>query len=90
MKIGQLEGYTHQASFLSMAAGGVALECMDEIHEFLNQQQNILFGITATQGNGMLVRILGNGAELLHDLLRSITFLSQQYKAAIVEPINER
>jgi urease accessory protein len=78
--LGQLEGFTHQASLICFNRNGMGTECLDEIHDYLSGEQGILHGISSTAGNGMIVRILGNGAEQLHQHLTAIAFLVQQQK----------
>ena len=69
-RIGQLEGFTHQASFIYFPAENLRAEDIDQIHEWLMIQNDIEFGLTQVAGNGMMVRMLGHGAELLyHNLL---------------------
>lgn len=78
--MGQLEGYTHQATLICVNDKIKESSFQDEVHEYLQQQENILAGISSTHGNGVIVRILGYGAEKLHHLLKNIAFISQQYK----------
>lgn len=80
LRIGQLEGYTHQASLIFFNNGEPEQSWQDEIHEYLTMQSGLLFGISATAYNGMIIRILGYGAEQLHQHLQSIAFLLQQGK----------
>jgi urease accessory protein len=71
--IGQLEGYTHQASLLFINSNAVVENITHTIIHVLQQQKNIAFGVSATPGNGVIVRILGNGAEQLYGCLQMIT-----------------
>jgi urease accessory protein len=70
--IGQLEGYTHQASLLFIDSHVVVEKITTSIIDVLQQQKNIAFGVSATPANGVIVRILGNGAEQLYDCLQMI------------------
>jgi urease accessory protein len=81
--IGQLEGFTHQASFIYLPAEGVKAECMDAVHQWLEEQPDIVSGITQAGGNGMVIRILGNGAESLHNYLVTVSKMVAEF------PINE-
>ncbi|MEO5564178.1 MAG: urease accessory protein UreD [Chitinophagaceae bacterium] len=81
-KMGQLEGFTHQASLICIKGSAVVNECLDEVYDFLSQQTDILFGVTTTAGDGMMIRILGHGAEQLHQHLASVSFLIQQHKSS--------
>jgi urease accessory protein len=77
-KLGQLEGFTHQASLIWSTGDAIPANRFDELHDYLSMQKDIMAGITSTAGNAMLVRILGNGAEQLHQLLQQLAFLLQQ------------
>jgi urease accessory protein len=71
--IGQLEGYTHQASLLCINSNVVVEKITASIIDVLQQQQNIVFGVSATPVNGVLVKVLGNGAEQLYECLQILT-----------------
>lgn len=72
--MGQLEGYTHQASLISIQESNHA----DSIYEYLSQQEEIISGVSVTAGNGLIVRILGYKAEQLYHHLQQIALLLQQ------------
>lgn len=76
--IGQLEGFTHQASLISIRESNNT----DSIYDYLSQQEEILFGVSATAGNGLIVRMLGYKAEQLYHHLQQITVLLQQKTVA--------
>ena len=76
-KLGQLEGFTHQGSLIFINDKCILTDKLDELHEYLVTQEQIMFGVTSTAGKGILVRILGNGAERLHQLLQQVAFLLQ-------------
>jgi urease accessory protein len=82
--IGQLEGHTHQASFIYLPAEGVKPECMDTVHQWLEGQPEIVFGITNAGGNGMVIRVLGNGAESLYNILVTVSKMAAEFP--ITEP----
>lgn len=71
--IGQLERYTHQASLLCIDSNAIVEKITASIIDKLQPQQNIAFGVSATPINGVIVRLLGNGAEQLYDCLQMIT-----------------
>jgi urease accessory protein len=83
-KIGQLEGYTHQASFIYLPAMGVKADRMDALHDWLTEQPDIIFGITQAGENGMVIRILGNGAESLHQCMVTVAKMVDQ--PSIIKP----
>lgn len=70
--IGQLEGYTHQASLILLDEKIQGTSIKDGIFTFLNSRQGISFGVTATPVPGILIRIHGNKAEQLFTLLHTI------------------
>lgn len=76
--IGQLEGFTHQASFIFLDEKTDCIDAADTIHEYLSLQQEIVFGITTPTANGLIIRLLGYKAEQLHDCLKAITKIIEQ------------
>jgi urease accessory protein len=75
--IGQLEGYTHQASMLYLSEKAGIKEIQASLIELLNEEKNIESGITAAPVSGLIIRLLGNGAEQLFDCLQRINHLLQ-------------
>jgi len=73
--MGQLESYTHQASFIYLNEQSDVKMLTTKIDELLSQQEGIVYGITTPQINGILVRVLGHKAEQLHTLLKEIANL---------------
>lgn len=71
--IGQLEGFTHQASFILINDNIDLNTTNDLITDHLSQQKNIEFGISVLPIKGLIVRIMGQKAEQLHDCLKHIT-----------------
>ena len=67
--IGQLEGFTHQASLLAIGENDAARTA---IHAQLNGQDGILYGMSTGPENSLVLRILGHKAEQLHDCLKAI------------------
>jgi urease accessory protein len=74
--IGQLEGYTHQASLILLNEKINCAELKDQVYNYLLLQEGISFGVSNAPVNGIVVRILGNKAEQLFKQLQSITKLS--------------
>ncbi|MFP5042318.1 urease accessory protein UreD [Parasediminibacterium sp. JCM 36343] len=70
--IGQLEGFTHQASLIFLDENADCIPLSDGIYEYLSQQKGIAFGVTAAPINGLIIRILGYKAEQLYDCLKAI------------------
>ena len=70
--IGQLEGYSHQASLIYLKEDININEVSESINSYLVKQNDIIFGISETPINGLIVRILGQKAEQLYDCLKMI------------------
>jgi urease accessory protein len=82
--IGQLEGFTHQASLIYLHTTTPVKPLIEQLTERLAGQNEIVFGITEAPVNGLIIRILGNKAEQLHDCLKTIaTHLPQQIQPII-------
>jgi urease accessory protein len=78
--IGQLEGYTHQASMIYLQPGVDCKALQTTITELLSIEKNIETGITAAPANGLIIRLLGQGAEQLYNCLKSISSFLQTNK----------
>jgi urease accessory protein len=79
--IGQLEGYTHQASLVYLQP---AIDCNQlkiAISALVAIEKNIEVGSTMAPINGLIIRLLGNGAEQLHHCLQKICALIQSSKS---------
>jgi urease accessory protein len=70
--IGQLQGYTHQASLIYLDEKADIKKIMAMVYELLSSQKEISVGVTAAPVNGLIVRILGQKAEQLFDCLKMI------------------
>ncbi len=70
--IGQLEGYTHQATLIFLKEKISMHRLMDEIRNYILTEDEIVFGLTAAPVDGLIVRLLGNKAEQLYNCLKSI------------------
>lgn len=71
-RLGQLEGFTHQASLFYLDEATAISECCDVVHDLLSDEQGICFGVTALSVSGLAVRMLGHQAEHLHGLLKKL------------------
>lgn len=76
--IGQLEGFTHQASLIYLHATADMKLYKELVNDFLLNQHDIIFGITMAPANGLIIRILGHKAEQLHDCLKTISTIVPQ------------
>lgn len=71
--MGMFEGFTHQGSLLFFSDKGVSISnYIDEIHQRYSEIENIVFGVSALQGNGFMVRVLGHGAEQIFTIFKEI------------------
>ena len=75
---GQMEGYTHQASLIILDEEINTITIKETIAELLGTINDIDFGITTAPINGIIIRLLGNKAEQLHDCLKTIAVLVQK------------
>jgi len=73
--VGQLEGFTHQASLLYLSPSCLINEKKEAILAYLLTQKDILSGVTTAPVNGLIIRMLGNGAEQLFDCVKKIAGL---------------
>jgi urease accessory protein len=74
--MGQMEGYTHQASLICLGYDS----SKEDINAFLASQTEITYGITEVPKGGALVRILGQKAEQLHQCLKTIATMVKSKK----------
>ena len=65
LSIGQMEGYTHQSTFLFIQNDVDTNTLLENCSKFLSAIKNISFGISALPVNGLIFRILGNKGEQL-------------------------
>lgn len=79
--IGQLEGYTHQASLLCIDRKINIDEKTRIIINFLQQEKNIEFGLSYLPVNGMIVRLLGYKSGQLFDLLKTASLILSEKKS---------
>lgn len=70
--IGQLEGFTHQASLIFFSENCDLKKASALIDNFLAKEKDLIYGITETPVSGLLVRLLAQGAEQLHDCLKAL------------------
>lgn len=80
LSIGQLEGYTHQASLICI--GSVNIEDVTNVLiDLLSTENDVEFGISTLVVNGLVVRLLGRKSEQLFDLLKRISITLSQEKS---------
>lgn len=83
LALGQLEGYSHQASFLWLSPKGYELECQAALVQTLESCSGISWGITQLPVPGLLVRMVGHKGEQLFSLLQHLAALVQTQNAAV-------
>jgi urease accessory protein len=70
--LGQLEGYTHQASLIFYKKDIDKTELKENIHRLLNDKKEINFGISNGSGHTVILRIMGNHAEELFEMMNAV------------------
>ncbi len=79
--IGQLNGFTHQATLLYLNENAAAKNLVEELTEYLKDKNEMIFGITEAPKNGIIIRFLGQKAEQLYDYIKQASsFLIQNSK----------
>ncbi|MDB5248469.1 MAG: urease accessory protein UreD [Segetibacter sp.] len=73
MAIGQLEGYTHQASLIFIDEGAAVNELISKINDTLIGVESICFGVSALSVKGVIIRLLGYKGEQLYNCLQLIS-----------------
>ncbi len=76
--IGQLEGFTHQASLIYLHPNTEIKLVNEKVNAILAEQQGIVFGISSAPVNGLILRILGQKAEQLHNCLKAVAGILPQ------------
>lgn len=70
--LGQMEGFTHGATFLHLNESVDVTEVVEWVLRELQPHEDIAFGVSALPVNGFIVRLLGHKAEQLFDLLKHL------------------
>lgn len=69
----QLEQYTHQATLVYINTGlSLACDFIEKIFLLLEKEKDVSFGISETDANGLVLRVLGNGGEQLFNCFQKI------------------
>jgi urease accessory protein len=76
--MGQMEGFTHQASLLCVRVGGTAGAMRWRVEGYLAGIEGILYGVSDGPVNSLVIRMLGNKAELLYDSLKKLAELCRR------------
>lgn len=75
--LGQMEGFTHQATVLFLHERINISSLTDAVYEHLSAVDEISFGVSALPVNGCVIRLLGHKAELLFALVKQLSTLVQ-------------
>ena len=71
--LGQMDGFTHQASLLFIEEGARPPEDLrEEIAAYLTTTHHLIFGITEGPAGSLIIRLLGHAAEELYTHLQTI------------------
>lgn len=71
--IGQLEGFTHQGTFIYINTKmRPVADLIEMLHEKLQAEDGLEFGISKMQGDGFVLRCLGHGGEQIYDSFQRI------------------
>lgn len=73
LELGQLEGFTHQASLIYFNDSKELKLVKQQIDDFLSAEENLLFGTSETNGSGLIIKILHHNSEKLFLLLKELT-----------------
>ena len=71
-ELGQLEGYTHQASLFSYAPEIDSEELYQFLLESVKGEEEVEYGFSTTLGGGVIIRIVGNYGEQLYKIMKRI------------------
>lgn len=82
--LGQLEGYTHQASLIYINNAKNITVAVVKLNESLSTIEGISFGVSALPINGLLVRLLGYKADQLHNILKQTAKLLQSEMTKLI------
>ncbi len=73
--MGQLEGFSHQASFICIG-GNSAKANMASVISHIQKLAGINWGLSKLSDNAFILRVLGHKAEQLHQLLKDVAMLT--------------
>ncbi len=70
---GLLEGFTHQATLVYQTTQSQDVtSIINDIHDIISQNQGVEFGISSTHYSGYVIRMLGDGGEILFNTLQRV------------------
>ncbi|MFL5745847.1 MAG: urease accessory protein UreD [Niastella sp.] len=86
--IGQWEGFSHQASLIILDKPGTISQIYEPVITWLQQQNDIAFGISTPTEAAIIIRILGNKAEPLFHCLTGIAGLTITKSNRMMDYVN--
>ncbi len=73
LQMGLLEGMTHQGTMIYQTTTNQDIEnIIESIYELLSEQAGLKFGISRSHYSGFVIRLLGEGGELLFEALQKV------------------
>lgn len=87
--IGQLEGFSHQATLLYLNEEAAVAPLLEILVMELEKEDNIAFGVSALPVNGLVVRLLGHKAEQLFQLLQTLAEMTQKASLPVIKTPEE-
>ncbi len=70
--LGQLEGYTHQATLFSYSENLNSELIYDFLLASIKEEEEVEYGMSTTLRGGVIIRIVGNSGEQLYHLIKQI------------------
>ncbi|WP_207496445.1 urease accessory protein UreD [Aridibaculum aurantiacum] len=84
--IGQLEGYTHQATLLYINDAVDIFSIMEALHSYLLPQQDVAFGVSQLPVKGIIIRLMGYKAGQLHEILLQAATTIENHNQQTLKP----
>ncbi|TDH27314.1 urease accessory protein UreD [Segetibacter sp. 3557_3] len=85
-QMGQLEGFTHQASFVCLNNKIDCKVVIARCREMLENYTGIAYGVSLLPVNGIVARVLGYKAEQLHDINKALSEVVNALTRTTVQP----
>jgi urease accessory protein len=70
--IGQLEGYTHQATLIYYHKGANLDDTFNYLTESVKDQEEVEYGMSTTLLDAVVIRVVGNSGEQLYKIIKKI------------------
>lgn len=88
---GLLEGFTHQGTLVYLnTKGKPATALIERFFSMMNDEPDVISGISQVQHNGFVLRVLGNGGEQMYNCFQRVQqYLWEEQYAEVDEPAKE-